>query len=88
MNQTLTFTLSSDIAFKYIFKRKENLKIFLEDILEEKIEKIRYMDTTLERDNKNSKECRLDIRTYFNDKNYANVEMEKWEKTDIFDRAL
>ena len=37
--------LSSDICFRTIFKKKKNLKYFLEDILEEEIE---YQDRVIE----------------------------------------
>ena len=40
--------LSSDICFRTIFKKKKNLKYFLEDILEEEIKEIEYQDRVIE----------------------------------------
>lgn len=80
--------LTSDTAFKYLFRKKEILKDFLEDIIEEEIEDLEYLDSLLEREKEEAKECALDVRVKLKDQTYINVEMQKSKKGDMLKRSL
>ena len=72
--------LSSDICFRTIFKKKKNLKYFLEDILEEEIK-------VIEAEEVEKKECRLDMVIKLGNDTIVNIEMQKDKTGDIFKRT-
>lgn len=79
--------LSSDICFRTIFKKKKNLKYFLEDILEEEIKEIEYQDRVIEAEEVEKKECRLDMVIKLGNDTIVNIEMQKDKTGDIFKRT-
>ena len=79
--------LSSDICFRTIFKKKKNLKYFLEDILEEEIKEIEYKDRVIEAEEVEKKECRLDMVIKLGNDTIVNIEMQKDKTGDIFKRT-
>lgn len=76
--------LSRDVCFRQVFKQKKYLKYFLEDVLQEEIE---YLDTVVEGNNLNDKECRLDIRVRLKNKTLIDIEMQNSKKGDMFKRS-
>ena len=79
--------LSSDICFRTIFKKKKNLKYFLEDVLEEEIKEIEYKDRVIEAEEVEKKECRLDMVIKLGNDTIVNIEMQKDKTGDIFKRT-
>ena len=79
--------LSSDICFRTIFKKKKNLKYFLEDVLEEEIKEIEYQDRVIEAEEVEKKECRLDMVIKLGNDTIVNIEMQKDKTGDIFKRT-
>ena len=79
--------LSSDICFRTIFKKKKNLKYFLEDILEEEIKEIEYQDRVIEAEEVEKKECRLDMVIKLGNDTIVNIEMQKDKTGEIFKRT-
>ena len=75
--------LSSDICFRTIFKKKKNLKYFLEDILEEEIKEIEYQDRVIEAEEVEKKECRLDMVIKPGNDTIVNIEMQKDIKNNV-----
>ena len=87
-DKTKYITLKSDTGFKYVFKIKENLKELLEDILDIKINDIKYLDKELVRKSKVQKESRLDLLVKINKNIVVNIEMQKEKKRDINKRMI
>ena len=80
--------LTSDGIFKALFRYERYLKDFLEDVLKEKIQKIEYLDTYLEKDNEKRKENFLDVLVKFDEKNYVIVEMQKYNEGKMISRIF
>lgn len=87
-DKTKYITLKSDTGFKYVFKIKENLKELLEDILDIKINDIKYLDKELVRKSKVQKESRLDLLVKINKNIIVNIEMQREKKGDINKRMI
>ena len=88
LEKTKYITLTSDIGFKYVFKRKENIKELIQDILNIKIRSLIFIDTTLEKRGKHEKESRLDVLVLVNSEIVVNVEMQQREKGNIIPRSI
>ena len=80
--------LTSDEIFKALFRYERYLKDFLEDVLKEKIQKIEYLDTYLEKDNEKRKENFLDVLVKFDEENYVIVEMQKYNEGKMISRIF
>ena len=80
--------LTSDGIFKALFRYERYLKDFLEDVLKEKIQKIEYLDTYLEKDNEKRKENFLDVLVKFDEENYVIVEMQKYNEGKMISRIF
>ncbi len=80
--------LTSDGIFKALFRNERYLKDFLEDVLKEKIEGLTYLDTYLEKEDKDTKESFLDVLVKYADGNYVIVEMQKYKKGSMITRMF
>ena len=84
MTKTKNFIyVSHDLAFRYIFKHKDILTNFLEDLLEIKISSLEILDSVIEKENKKQKEIVTDILTLVNHEIYVNIEMQNTDNGDI-----
>ena len=78
-NTNKRLPLSSDIVFKKVFAKEENLdllKSLLEAILKIEIRKIELKNSEIIRDSKNGKSGVLDVKAEINDNSVIDIEMQ------------
>ena len=83
--------LTNNYAFLKIFKKEENVKGFLIDLLnlkEKQIKKIEIKDPFTSGENKEEKEGILDIKLTLNGNKKINIEMQKTYQEDWTERSL
>lgn len=89
--ETFNICLTNNYAFLKIFKKEENVKGFLIDLLnlkEKQIKKIEIKDPFTSGENKEEKEGILDIKLTLNGNKKINIEMQNTYQEDWTERSL
>lgn len=89
--ETFNICLTNNYAFLKIFKKEENVKGFLIDLLslkEKQIKKIEIKDPFTSGENKEEKEGILDIKLTLNGDRKINIEMQNTYQEDWTERSL
>ena len=89
--ESFNICLTNNYAFLKIFKKEENVKGFLIDLLnlkEKQIKKIEIKDPFTNGENKEEKEGILDIKLTLNGNKKINIEMQNTYQEDWTERSL